>query len=140
MDSTRELQAWHRPDWHPDYGDPEIELGHLRSFALKLLSAVPNATVTLETPEPGLMDMRVELACGTVAEVYSVPSPGDEKHRRFAVFLCPDSATESEIYAESAEDASNLFALLSSSSRNGAASESRSAIEAHRGQPSAGLD
>jgi hypothetical protein len=107
MDSTRELLAWHRPDWHPDYGDPEVELGHLRSFALKLLAAVPDATVTLETPEPGLMDVRVELASGTVAEIYSVPSPEDKAHRRFAIFLCPDTATESEIYAEAAEDASN---------------------------------
>ena len=46
-----------------------------------LLSAAPNATVTLETPEPGLMDVRVDLACGIVAEVYSVPSPEDETHR-----------------------------------------------------------
>jgi len=106
-------------------------LGHLRSFALKLLSAVPNATVTLETPEPGLMDVRIALACGTVAEVYSVSSSEDDRHRRFAIFLCPDTPSESEIYAETPEDASNLFALLSSSSRNGAASESRSVTEVH---------
>ena len=106
MDSTQELEAWHRPEWHPDHGDPEIEMGHLRSFALKLLSAVPSATLTLETPEPGLLDVRVELASGTVAEVYSVPSPKDASHRRFAIFLCPDTAAESEIYAEAAEDAS----------------------------------
>jgi hypothetical protein len=132
MDSAPELQMWHAPDWHPDHGDPRIELGHLRSFALKLLSAVPSATIKLETPEPGLMDVRVELACGTVAEVYSVPSPGDERHRRFGIFLCPGTTSESEIFAETPEDASNLFALLSSSSRNGAASESRSVAEAHR--------
>jgi hypothetical protein len=131
MDSTQELLVWRAPDWHPDHGDPAVELGHLRSFALKLLSAVPNATVTLETPEPGLMDVRVELACGTMAEVYSVPSPGDGTHRRFAIFLSPDTASESEIYAETLEDASNLFALLSSSSRNGATSESQSVTEVH---------
>jgi hypothetical protein len=67
-----------------------------------LVSAVPNATVTLGTPGPGLMDVRVDLACGIVAELYSVRSPADETHRRFAMFLCPDTATESEIYAESA--------------------------------------
>ena len=106
MDSTQELEAWHRPDWHPDHGDPGIEMGHLRSFAVKLLSAVPTATLTLETPEPGLLYVRVELASGTVAEVYSVPSPEDATHRRFAIFLCPGTAAESEIYVEAAEDAS----------------------------------
>jgi hypothetical protein len=131
MDSTRELQTWHRPDWHPDYGDPEIELQHLRSFAQKLMSSVPNATIKLETPEPGLMDVRVELACGTIAEVYSVPSLEGESHRRFAIFLCPDTATESELYAEAAEDASNLFALLSSSSRNGPAQLQRQEFHEH---------
>ena len=90
--------------------------------------------------QPGLMDVRVDLACGTVAEVYSVPSPEDETRRRFAVFLCPDTATESEIHAESAEDASNLFALLSSSLGNGEASESRSVTDVHHGKLSAGLD
>jgi hypothetical protein len=40
-------------------------------------------------------------------------------HRRFAILLCPDTATESEIYAEVAEDASNLFALLSASPETG---------------------
>jgi hypothetical protein len=132
MDSTQELLIWRVPDWHPDYGDPQIELGHLRSFALKLMPAVPGAAITLETPEPGLMDVRVELARGTVAEVYSVPSPEDETHRRFAIFLCPDSSSESEVYAETPEDASNLFALLSSSSRNGAANEPRSVTQVHR--------
>jgi hypothetical protein len=132
MDSTQELEVWHRPDWHPDHGDPEIEMGHLRSFALKLLSAVPSATLTLETPEPGLLDVRVELASGTVAEVYSVPSPEDATHRRFAIFLCPGTAAESEIYAEAAEDASNLFALLSSTSRNGATQLQGQEVQGHR--------
>ncbi len=132
MNPTQDPQAWRSPHWHPDHGDPEIELDHLRSFAQKLLSDVPTATATLETPEPGLMDVRVELPCGTAAEVYSVPSPEDERHRRFAIFLCPESAGESEIYAESLEDASNLFAALSSPSRNGATSESPSATEVRR--------
>jgi len=140
MDPTQELQAWRAPDWHPDHGDPEIELGHLRSFAVKLLSAVPNAAVTLETPEPGLMDVRVELACGTVAEVYSVPSSEDERHRRFAVFLCPDTARESEIYAQTPEDASNLFALLSSSPQNGAVSDSTSVATVHHDPETPGSD
>jgi hypothetical protein len=131
MDATQNHQIWHAPDWHPDHGDSVVELAHLRSFAQTLSAAVPSATITLETPEPCLMDVRVELAGGTLAEVYSVPSPEDEPHRRFAIFLCPGTASESEVYAETPEDASNLFALLSSSSGNGSASEPRSVTEAH---------
>ena len=120
MNPTQDPQTWQAPHWHPDHGDPEAELGHLRSFALKLLWDVPNATAMLEVPELGLMDVRVELPSGTVAEVYSVPSSETDKHRRYAIFLCRDTASESEIYAESPEDASNLFAVLSAPSRNGA--------------------
>ena len=112
MNSHQHPQLWTSPQWHPDHGDPGIELEHLRAFALNLVSAVPDASVALETPEPGLMDVRVELARGIVAEIYSVPSREDRLHRRLAIFCCPDTPHESEIYAESVEDAANLFALL----------------------------
>lgn len=131
MHSQPAPQSWQTPQWHPDHGNPAIELEHLRSFAVRLLSAVPEATATLEVPEPGLMDVRVELSGGMVAEIYSVPSPEDRAQRRFAIFLCPDTAQESELYAESAEDASNLFGLLSSGPRNGAHQEPRLATEVH---------
>lgn len=66
-----------------------------------------------------------------VAEVYSVPSSEDEGHRRFAIFLCPDTSDESELYAESVEDASNLFGLFSSRPRDGKGPESRSPTRVH---------
>ena len=120
MPTHQPPQLWRPPQWHPDHGDPGIELEHLRSFARNLLSAVPNATVVLEIPEPGLMDVRVELPCETVAEVYSVPSIAsrDPVSRRLALFIHPESSQEIEIYAESVEDASNLFALLASPLRD----------------------
>jgi hypothetical protein len=65
------------------------------------------------------MDVRVELARGIVAEIYSVPSPEDRSYRRLAIFCCPDTPNESEVYAESVEDAANLFALLSNGDRPG---------------------
>ena len=101
MPTHQPPQLWRPPQWHPDHGDPGIELEHLRSFALNLLSAVPNATVVLEIPEPGLMDVRVELPCETVAEVYSVPSIAsrDPVSRRLALFIHPESSQEIEIYA-----------------------------------------
>ncbi len=119
MNSHQHPQLWVSPQWHSDHGDPEIELEHLRAFALNLVSAVPDASVALESPEPGLMDVRVELGRGIVAEIYSVPSPEDQSHRRLAIFCCPDTPNESEVYAESIEDAANLFALLSNGDRPG---------------------
>jgi hypothetical protein len=131
MKTHQHPQYWHSPQWHPDHGDPGIELDHLRSFALKLLSAVLDATVALEIPEPGLMDVRVELPCETVAEVYSVPSSQDEGPRRLAIFFHPESADEIEVYAESVEDAANLFALLSSAFRGHGRRGSQMTVEAH---------
>ena len=115
MTSNQHPRLWRSPQWHPDHGDPAIELDHLRSFALALLSAVPDATAVLEIPEPGLMDVRVELPGEMVAEVYSVPHSKEEGPRRLALFLRPESADEIEVYADSVEDASNLIALISSS-------------------------
>ena len=71
------------------------------------------------------MDVRVELPCETVAEVYSVPSLQDEGPRRLAIFFHPESAEEIEVYAEAVEDAANLFALLSSASRDHGRSDRR---------------
>jgi hypothetical protein len=76
------------------------------------------------------MDVRVELECETAAEVYSVPSLKDQGPRRLAIFFHPESANEIEVYAESVEDASNLFALLSSALRGHRRSESQLAVEA----------
>ena len=131
MSSNQHPKSWRSPQWHPDHGDPGIELEHLRSFALKLLSAVPDATAVLEMPEPGLMDVRVELPGETVAEVYSVPPAKNEGPRRLALFFHPESADEIEVYAESVEDASNLFALLSSSQRDVRRRQSQRAVESH---------
>jgi hypothetical protein len=113
MISYQHPKLWDSPRWHADHGDPGIELEHLRAFALKLLSSVPSATISLEIPEPGLMDVRVELPRGLAAEIHSVPSLEDQGHRRLAVFGCPETANEFEVYAESVDDAANLFAVLS---------------------------
>ena len=111
--SHQHPEHWQSPQWHPDYGDAGIELDQLRSFAIKLLSAVPTARVALEIPEPGLMYVRVESASGIVAEVYSVPDIHKEGPRRLAIFLLPDTAGEIELYTEDTGGAARLFALLS---------------------------
>jgi hypothetical protein len=105
-----ELQSpcdWSPPKWHPDFGDPALELDDLKEFSLLLLSMVSNATVTLETPEPGLMDVRIDLDDGRVAEVHSVQCANMPKKRRLALFLAPGTSNEEEIYAESIPSAVN---------------------------------
>jgi len=84
-------QDWNPPQWHPDFGDPKVEFEQLRARAIELLSddaefrrfqdlpspyprLYPRAApikVTLETPEPGLMFLRIE-SDNQIAEVYSV--------------------------------------------------------------------
>jgi hypothetical protein len=112
MKAHQQPEDWHAPPWHPDHGDASAELEHLRAFAQKLLSHAPNITVALETPEPGLMDLRVLSSSGIIAEVHSVPTGDGENHRRLAIFLRPDTGDEIEVYSESVEDAANLCALL----------------------------
>lgn len=100
---------WSVPAWHPDFGDAHVQLEHLRGFSLSLQSVVPNARVTLETPEPGLMDVHVELPDGTVAEVHSVPCEHVAEKRRLALFFQPETKDERELYAETIESAVRCF-------------------------------
>lgn len=101
--TTNQLpQDWQPPQWHPDFGDPIIQLEHLRSFAIGLLSAIPNVKAVLETPEKGLMDVRVELPNGKIVEVHSIPALGSIGYRRLAVFVSPDTVDEIEHYLDSA--------------------------------------
>jgi hypothetical protein len=100
---------WNPPTWHSDFGDPNLEFEHLKAFSTALLSVQPNATVGLETPEPGLMDVHVQLPDGMVAEVYSVQNVEDPGKRRLAIFLAPGSSEEEEIYADTIPSALSHF-------------------------------
>lgn len=109
MKESQSPRTWRSPDWHADFGDPALELEHLREFSLLLLAVLPNATVTLEIPEPGLMYVHIQLEDGTVAEVHSVPFLEIPEKRRLAIFFAPGTSTEEEIYAESIDSAVNHF-------------------------------
>ena len=76
---------------------------------MRLLSDFPILDVSLETPEPGLMDVQVRLGEETKAEVYSVPSVGFPDKRRYAIFFSPGTLNEEEVYAESTDGALNQF-------------------------------
>lgn len=102
---SKQPLTWHVPEWHPDLGDPQEEVRHLSSFANALLAILPHTCVELESPEPGLLYLAVRLPDGRLAEVYSTVA-GDQPHaRRYGMFFDPDASGETEIYAESIEDA-----------------------------------
>lgn len=48
-------QSWVAPDWHPNFGDVQSELEHLRRLANALLSRNEERAVVLQCPEPGLL-------------------------------------------------------------------------------------
>jgi hypothetical protein len=73
---NRSPDDWVAPDWHSDFGDPVVELVHLRAFASQLLATLSSTCVSLELPEPGLMYVRVQTAGGTTSAVYSIPAKG----------------------------------------------------------------
>jgi hypothetical protein len=100
---------WNPPDWHPDWGDPRIELEHLKEFSLRLVSVIPTVSLTLETPEPGLMTVCVRSKDGKVAEVHSIASADSPKKRRLALFFTPGTPNEEEVYADSIDCAVGYF-------------------------------
>lgn len=103
----RKLQpdVWPVPEWHPDFGDAKIELEHLRSFATALLAKMPEANVELEVPEPGLMNLTVQIPGGEAAEVYSVASSSSGEQRRYGLFFAPGAPDEREVYEDTLEKA-----------------------------------
>ena len=101
---ARQPETWVAPDWHPDFGDAKAELDHLRAFAVALLAAIPDANVELELPEPGLMNLAVDLPNGTSAEIYSVSNDRPDG-RRYGIFLEPGTDGECEIYQVAIDDA-----------------------------------
>lgn len=103
-----ESALWPVPEWHKDFGDTRVELEHLRALGIALLEALPDAHVDLELPEPGLMNLVVEMPDGSSAEVYSVAAntPGQ---RRYGVFFAPGTPDEREVYHELVENAVKCF-------------------------------
>ena len=94
---------WKAPIWHADWGDPSLELEPLRALALKLLRGT-KVTVTLETPEPGMLYLRGSFSDGRGLEIHSVASIEHGGSRRFAVFM-KAGAEETEDYFDSLEEA-----------------------------------
>ena len=45
--------VWTSPIWHPDFGDVESELEHLRQVAQSVAQQLPQLAVGLNVPEAG---------------------------------------------------------------------------------------
>lgn len=61
---------WTVPTWHPDFGNPEVQVKKLRSFAKALLASCPNVQVNLTQPEQGYLFVTVHHDSNKLAEVY----------------------------------------------------------------------
>jgi hypothetical protein len=109
MTSSQAPANWEQPDWHPDFGDAKAEFEHLRGLAEAVLSLIPETSVELVIPEPGLMHLQVMWPGGALAEAYSLVKPKGSDERRYALFLAPGTSQEQEFYASSVDDAAGIL-------------------------------
>ena len=109
--------AWIMPQCHTDFVNLPKEFQELKSLAIAVVNAIPKARVILETPEPGLVNVKIELPSNKDVEVHSVPVPGQIGKLRFAVFISPETSEESEIYFESVDSACDFLLAQQESDR-----------------------
>jgi hypothetical protein len=109
MESAQAPAKWVQPDWHPDFGDTKAEFEHLHRLAEAVLSSIPEATVALVVPEPGLMLLQITRSGGPPVEAHSLVAPKRLEERRYALFLAPGTSQEQEFYASSVDDAAGIL-------------------------------
>ena len=105
MTTEASPEYWQAPEWHEDFGDPRIELEELRSLAIAIRNSVPGVSLQLETPEPGLMELLIDLPNKEIVEVHSIATSLAAEGRRFAIFVSPETTDEIEYYSNSVVDA-----------------------------------
>jgi hypothetical protein len=99
MANYNEPMSWIPPAWHQDYGNPQAELDNLGSVAQCLIEQLPQLSVGLSAPEEGMMLLIVTNHNAKVlAEIYSIDVTEDDNHRKYGVFLQPNSVAEEEHY------------------------------------------
>ncbi len=74
---------WEAPTWHPDFGNPTVEVEMLRAFCIKAIERFPNLTTALLTPEEGYLHVEVNKSSKKLAEIHIV---SDEANQRFGIF------------------------------------------------------
>ena len=105
MIESQSPTSWDAPDWHPDFGNAKAECEHLRKLAVAVLSTIPQSTVELIVPEPGLMFLQIVTSNGIAAEAYSLCDAKETENRRYGLFLSPGTPREQEFYANSVSQA-----------------------------------
>ena len=99
-----EPDLWPSPSWHPDFGDVQGELEHLRYLANQVVEQAPQLSVGLSVPEVGLMFLVISHDRKVFAEIYSIQSKGANNKRKYGLFLHPNSSAEEEHYASDTRD------------------------------------
>ena len=93
--TTTHPNTWEVPTWHPDFGDPEIEIEMLRGFCVKAIQFFPNLTTDLVTPEEGYLNVDVFDDSKKIAELHVVV---DDEKRRFGLFGFDGEEETEELY------------------------------------------
>ena len=91
-------ESWTPPIWHPDYGNPEVEIDRLRSVAIAIRDAMPSVRFSLEIPEPGIIEVTVHMMNDVTAKLLSATTSNECSESRYAIFIHPDSHDEIEQY------------------------------------------
>ena len=81
--SISEIESWKVADWHPDWGDSQVELEMLRSFCKRLVCEFSEVNVTLVDVEEGYIKVDIFLNEKKIAELYVVESEGKKMYALF---------------------------------------------------------
>ena len=69
-----DLSSWKTPKWHKDFGNPEIELEHLKVFSTFLLNSETAFDLRLDCYEEGYMCVEIVNAGRKVGELHWLDS------------------------------------------------------------------
>jgi len=102
---------WRASRWHPDFGDPEVELRLLRAFAMQFLKCFPDGGVELIHVEEGYMHVDLFLAGHPIGEVHIVERGAGKPGRWYGLFL--SGGKQAEKYFSSAKEGVDFIASAS---------------------------
>lgn len=80
---TTNPSTWGIPTWHPDFGNPAVEVEMLRAFCIKAIEKFPSLTMALMAPEEGYLNVEVKIDGQKIAEIHIV---SDDDSQRFGIF------------------------------------------------------
>ena len=90
--------TWVPPNWHPDFGNPTVELESLRAVSSAILANIPQTEVCLECVEEGYMSVEI-MRCGVaIGEVNVIDS--DSVRQRYGVFIETYAAEDEAYFAD----------------------------------------